>query len=61
VRILLEDVNAKVGREDILKPAIENKNLHEINNDNGFRMVNFTTLKDIAVKNAMFPHHTIHK
>jgi hypothetical protein len=32
---LLEDFNAKVGREDISKPTIGNESLHEISNDNG--------------------------
>jgi hypothetical protein len=38
---LLGDFNAKVGREDIFKPAIEN--LLEVSNDNGVRVVNFAT------------------
>jgi hypothetical protein len=29
VKILLGDFSAKVGREDILKPTIWNKSLHE--------------------------------
>jgi hypothetical protein len=43
VQILLGDFNAKVGREDILKPTIENEGLHETNNDNCFTVVNFAT------------------
>jgi exonuclease III len=35
MKILLGDFNAKVGREDIFKPAIGNESLHEISNDNG--------------------------
>jgi hypothetical protein len=41
MKILLADFNAKVGREDIFKPIIGNESLHEINNDNGVRLVNF--------------------
>jgi hypothetical protein len=37
--------NAKVGREDIFKSAIENQSLHEISNGNGVRLVNFARLK----------------
>jgi hypothetical protein len=37
MKILLGDFNAKVGREDIFKPAIGNESLHEISNDNGVR------------------------
>jgi hypothetical protein len=34
MKILLGDFNAKVGRDDIFKPTIGNKSLHEISNDN---------------------------
>jgi hypothetical protein len=33
--IILGNVNAKVGREDIFKPTIGNESLHEISNNNG--------------------------
>jgi hypothetical protein len=55
----LGNFNAKVGREDIFKPTIGNESSHEISNDNGVRVVNFATLKNLTVKN-MFPHHNIH-
>jgi hypothetical protein len=45
MNILLEDFNAKVGREDIFKPAIGNESLHKISNDNGVRLVNSATSK----------------
>jgi hypothetical protein len=32
-KLLLGDFNAKIGREDIFKPTIENESLHEISND----------------------------
>jgi hypothetical protein len=50
MNILLEDFNAKVSRENILKPAIRNETLHEISNDNGIRLVNFATSKYLRVK-----------
>jgi hypothetical protein len=61
MKILVGDFNAKVGREDIFKPTIGNESLHEINNDNGVRVVNFATSKDHTVKGTMFPHRSIHK
>jgi hypothetical protein len=61
MKILLGDFNAKVGREDIFKPTIGNVSLHEINNDNGVRVVDFATSKNVIVKSTMFPHHNIHK
>jgi hydroxypyruvate isomerase len=33
MKIVLEDFNAKVGREDIFKPTIGNESLHEISNE----------------------------
>jgi hypothetical protein len=35
--------------------------MHEISNDNGIRVVNFATLKNLTVKSTMFPHRNIHK
>jgi hypothetical protein len=61
MKILLGDFNAKVGREDILKPTIGNKSLHEISNDNGVRLVNFAIYNTLRVKSTMFPHRNIHK
>ncbi|PNF19273.1 hypothetical protein B7P43_G07508 [Cryptotermes secundus] len=61
MQILLGDFNAKVGREDIFKPTIGNESLHEISNDNGVRVVNFATSKNLTVKSTMFPHRNIHK
>jgi hypothetical protein len=34
MKILLGDFNAKVGREDTLKPTIGNESLHQDSNDN---------------------------
>jgi len=43
MKILLGDFNAKVGRENIFKPTHGNESLHQDSNDNGVRIVNFTT------------------
>jgi endonuclease/exonuclease/phosphatase family metal-dependent hydrolase len=61
MKILLGDFNAKVGRVNIFKPTIGNESLHEISNDNGDRIVNFATSKNLVVKSTMFPHRKIHK
>jgi hypothetical protein len=61
MKILLGDFNAKVGKEDIFKPIIGNESLHEISNDNGVRLVNFATSKNLRVKSTMFPHRNMHK
>jgi hypothetical protein len=60
MKTLLGDLNVKVGREDIFKSTTANESLHEINNGNGVRLINFATSKSLTVK-SMFPHHKIHK
>jgi hypothetical protein len=61
MKILLGDFNAKVGRENIFKLTIGSESLHEIRNDNGIRVVNFATSKNLVDKSMMFPHRKIHK
>jgi hypothetical protein len=61
MKILLGYFDAKVGREDIFKSTIGNESLHEISNDNGVKLVNFATSKNLRIKSAMFPHRNIHK
>jgi hypothetical protein len=61
MKILLEDLNSKVSREDIFKPKIGNRSSNEICIVNGVRAVNFATSKNLIVKSKMFPHCKIHK
>jgi hypothetical protein len=60
MKMLLGDFNVKVGREYVFEPTIGQKSLHQDSNDNGVRLVNFTTSKNL-VKSTMFPHRNIHK
>jgi hypothetical protein len=60
-KILLGDLNAEVGKDDIFKPTTVSESLHEISNNNGVRAVNITTSKKPHRQTAMFPHHNIHK
>jgi hypothetical protein len=57
----LADFNAKVGREDIFKPIIGNESLYEASNDNGIRVVNSATSKNLIVKSTTFKIRDIHK
>jgi len=61
MKILLGDLNAKVGRENIFKPTIGQDSFHQDSNDNGVRLVNFATSQNLVVKSMMFPHRNIHK
>jgi len=61
MKIPLGDFNAKVGSEIIFKPTTEQERLHLDSNDNGVRLVNFATSKNLVVKSTTFPHRNIHK
>ena len=56
MKIILGNFNAKVVRENIFKPTIGNKSLHQDSNDNGIRIVKFATSKNLVVKSRMFTH-----
>jgi hypothetical protein len=58
---LLGNFNAKAAREGIFKPVSGNESLHEANNDNGIRVVNFATSKNLVVKSTTFPYRDIHE
>jgi len=61
MKMLLGDFKAKVGGENIFKPTIGQESLHQDSYDNGVRLVNFATPKNLVVKSTMFPHRNIHK
>jgi hypothetical protein len=61
IKILLGDFNAKISKEEIFKPIIGNESLHEISTDNGVRVINFATSKNLTVKSMMFPQCNINK
>jgi hypothetical protein len=61
IKILLGDFNVKVGIETIFKSTIGNKSLHQDSSDNGVRIVNFVTSKNLVIKSKKFLHQNIHK
>jgi hypothetical protein len=50
-----------VERENNFKPTIGNVSLHQDSNDNGLRIVNFVTSKNLVLKSTLFPHRKIYK
>jgi hypothetical protein len=61
MKISLGDFNAELEREDIFKMITGNKSLHDVSNDDGVRVTNFATSKNLIIKSPMFPHRDIHK
>jgi hypothetical protein len=59
--MLLRDYNAKVDKEHVLKPSIENESLYEINEDNGSKAASFDTFQNITVRSTTLTHRNVHK
>jgi len=51
--VLLGDFNAKLGR-DIFKPTIGNERLCQDSKNNGVRILNFATSKNLVFKSRIF-------
>jgi hypothetical protein len=61
MKILIGNYIANITREDIFKSIIGNESLHEASNDNGVRVVNFATSRNLIFKSTTFPHRNINK
>jgi len=46
---------------EYFQAEIGNESLHQGNKDNGVRIVNFATSKNLVVNSIMFSHRNIHK
>jgi hypothetical protein len=48
MKMLLEGFNAKVGRAYPIKPTVGRESLHKISKENGVKVINFTTSKNLC-------------
>jgi hypothetical protein len=54
VKILIGDMNAQIGKEEVYCPIIGKHSLHENTNDNGYRLTQFATLNNMVIGSTMF-------
>jgi hypothetical protein len=59
--MILGDMNAKVGKEEIFKPAIGRYSAHEVSNNNALKLTDFAINKNMTVSSTYFDHKNIHK
>jgi hypothetical protein len=60
VKLEMRDANAKNGRETVHQLTIGKHSLHESTNENGLRLVDYATCRQMAIKNTYFMHKRIH-
>ena len=57
--MVVGEMNAKVSKEP-LTPWTGKYSLHEISNENGERLCDFASSRDLVISSTMFPHKNIH-
>ena len=61
VKIVIGDLNAQVGREEVYRPVIGRFSVHEKTNENGLRLIDFATSKNMAIRSTQFQHSLLGK
>jgi len=61
IKVLFEDFNAKVGREENNHPYTGRNGLHEESNENGYKLVQFVATTDMIIGGTIFTHKNTHK
>jgi len=61
IRLVLGDLNAKIGHEEVYRSTIGSYSLHTNTNDNSIKLIDFALGKYMVVKSTMFPQKDIHK
>jgi exonuclease III len=60
-KIIIGDLNAKIGQEEIFRLTIGKWSLHDISNDNGLRTIDFATSNNTIIRSTYFRHKNIHR
>lgn len=61
IKIILGDLNTKIGREAEFRSISGKYSLQSESNDNRLRVIYFTVAHDMVVPSRRFPHKDIHK
>jgi len=61
IKIIIRNLNAKIGQEEMYSPVTGRYNLHTLSNGNGTTLINFACSKNRVIANTLFSHKDIHK
>jgi hypothetical protein len=61
VKIVIGDLNAKVGREEAFRDTVGKESLHEYSNDNGLRLIDFAMSNLMVVKSTWYERKNVRK
>ncbi|XP_039297365.1 uncharacterized protein LOC120354375 [Nilaparvata lugens] len=61
IKMILGDMNAKIGKEMVFQRVAGLHSLHEESNDNGMRVLDFAMSRNMIVASTQFPRKEIHK
>uniref|UniRef100_A0A8D8C8R8 Craniofacial development protein 2 n=1 Tax=Culex pipiens TaxID=7175 RepID=A0A8D8C8R8_CULPI len=61
VKIVIGDLNAQVGQEEEFRPVIGRFSAHQQTNENGLRLIDFATSRNMAIRSTFFQHTSLYK
>ncbi|XP_058456421.1 craniofacial development protein 2-like [Malaya genurostris] len=61
IKIVIGDFNAQVGQEVEFIPVVVSFSAHQQTNENGLRLIDFATSKNMAIKSTFFQHRLLHR
>ena len=61
IKIMIGDLNAKRGREEIFRDIIAKESLHLTSNNNDLRAIDVAMSRNMIISSTHFPHKNIHK
>jgi hypothetical protein len=61
IKMIIGDLNAKLGKKEIYKDTIGKQSLHTDFSDNGQRIIDFAMSRNLVISCTCFPHKALHK